>query len=184
MPATQAPPLTRHDYALIPVGSPNYQLIEGDFVMAPSPSSFHQDIAGNLYLLLRNYLHSNPDGKAFMAPIDVYLSDLNVYQPDVLFIRKENRSIIKKHGIEGAPDLVIEVLSKTSAKYDLGPKRAIYTRTGVEELWIVDPDRRILALYRLATDSETPAATYKAADTFSSTLLPGLTISLKEVFAS
>ncbi|EIP97487.1 hypothetical protein OpiT1DRAFT_01927 [Opitutaceae bacterium TAV1] len=184
MPATQAPPLTRHDYALIPVGSPNYQLIEGDFVMAPSPSSFHQSIAGLLYRLIGNYLDTRPIGTVFIAPIDVYLSDLNVYQPDVLFIRKENRSIIKKHGIEGAPDLVIEVLSKTSARYDLGPKRAIYARTGVEELWIVDPDRRTLALYRLATDSETPAATYKAADTFSSTLLPGLTISLKAVFAS
>ena len=182
--STHARPITRHEYALIPFGAPNYQLIEGDLVMAPSPSSFHQDILINLAGLFRDYLRAHPIGKIYVAPLDTYLSDLNVYQPDLLFIRKENYAIIEEHGIEGAPDLVVEILSKTSGKYDLGVKRSVYARTGIEELWIIDPAKRTLALYRLSENADTPAATYRAKQRFTSTLLPGLTIDLPSVFAS
>jgi Uma2 family endonuclease len=182
--STKAPPITRHEYAMIPVGAPNYQLIEGDLVMAPSPGSFHQDILGRLHRLIGNYLDARPVGKIYLAPLDTYLSDINVYQPDLLFIRKENLSIIEEHGIEGAPDLVVEILSKSSSKYDLGPKRSVYARTGVEELWIIDPAKRTLALYRLTENPDTPTATYKARQKFTSGLLPGLTIDLAVVFAT
>ncbi len=96
---------------------------------------------------------------------------------------KDNLRIVGEHGIEGAPNLVVEVLSPTSGKYDLGPKRSVYARTGVEELWIVDPARRTLALYRLIEDADTPAATYRAKQKFTSTLLPGLVLDLAVVFA-
>ena len=152
--------------------------------MAPSPGSYHQDILLNLATLFRDYLRKHPIGKIYVAPLDTYLSDINVYQPDLLFIRKENLGIIEEHGIEGAPDLAIEILSKSSAKYDLGPKRSVYARTGVEELWIIDPAKRTLALYRLAENADTPAATYKAKQKFTSEMLPGLTIDLAAVFAS
>src|SRR5687767_14221500 len=86
--STKARPITRHEYAIIPVGAPNYQLIEGDLVMAPSPGSYHQNIAGRIYRLIGNFLDSHPLGTVFIAPLDVHLSDINVYQPDLLFIRK------------------------------------------------------------------------------------------------
>jgi Uma2 family endonuclease len=79
---------------------------------------------------------------------------------------------------------VVEILSKTSVKYDLGVKRTVYARTGVEELWIVDPAKRTLALYRLGENADTPAATYRAKQQFTSTLLPGLAIDLAAVFAT
>ncbi len=182
--STKARPITRHDYALIPVGAPNHQLIEGDLVMAPSPGPFHQDILFNLARILGNHLAVHPIGKIYIAPLDVHLSDVNVYQPDLLFVAKANLGIIAEHGIEGAPDLVVEILSKTSEKYDLGPKRAVYARTGVEELWIIDPAKRTLALYRLAENADTPVATYRAKQRVTSTLLPGLTIELAAVFAA
>jgi Uma2 family endonuclease len=182
--STKARPITRHEYALIPVGAPNYQLIEGDLVMSPSPSSFHQDILANLLVIFRSYLREHPVGKIYVAPLDTYLSDINVYQPDLLFVRKESFAIIEEHGIEGAPDLAVEILSKSSSKYDLGPKRSVYARTGVEELWIIDPVKRTLALYRLGEQPDTPQATYRAKQKFTSTLLPGLTIDLTDVFAS
>lgn len=128
-------------------------------------------------------LDSQPLGRHFIAPLDVHLSDLNVDQPDLLFVAKDNLRIVGEHGIEGAPNLVVEVLSSTSGKYDLGPKRSVYARTGVEELWIVDPARRTLALYRLIEDADTPAATYRAKQKFTSTLLPGLVLDLAVVFA-
>jgi Uma2 family endonuclease len=182
--STKARPITRHEYALIPVGAPNYQLIEGDLVMSPSPSSYHQDILLNLATLFRGYLREHPIGKIYVAPLDTYLSDINVYQPDLLFIRKENLDIVEEHGIEGAPDLAIEILSKSSAKYDLGTKRSVYGRTGVDELWIIDPAKRTLSLYRFSENTSTPVATYKAKQKFTSDILPGLTIDLAEVFAS
>lgn len=151
--------------------------------MAPSPGSYHQDIVGRIYRLIANHLDVHPIGKIYIAPLDVYLSDINVYQPDLLFIRKENLGIVEEHGVEGAPDLVVEVLSKTSEKYDLGPKRSVYARTGVEELWIIDPTKRTLALYRLAENRETPVATYKAKQKLTSELFPELTIDLAAVFA-
>jgi Uma2 family endonuclease len=182
--STKARPITRHEYVLIPEGAPNHQLIEGDLVVSPSPSSFHQDILINLVTIFRSYLREHPIGKIYVAPLDTYLSDINVFQPDLLFVRKENLPIVEEHGIEGAPDLAIEILSKTTAKYDLGIKRSIYARTGVEELWIIDPAKRTLALYRLAENPETPVATYRAKQKFTSEMFPGLTIELTAVFAS
>ncbi len=181
--STQARPITRHEYAQIPFGAPNYQLIEGDLVMAPSPGSFHQNILLNLAELLRAHLRTRPLGRVFIAPLDVHLSDLNVYQPDLFFIRQANLAIVAEHGIEGAPDLVVEILSKTTEKYDLGLKRAVYARTGVEELWIIDPTKRTLALYRLSENADTPVATYRAEQAFTSALLPGLSVELAAVFA-
>lgn len=181
--STTARPITRDDYALIPEGAPRQELIEGDLIMAPSPTTPHQDIAGRIYLIIANFLHKHPIGRVFIAPLDVYLSDINVFQPDVFFILRDHASIIEEHGIEGAPDLVVEVLSKSRVRFDLGPKRSVYARTGVEELWIVDPTKRTLALYRLAENPNTPIATYKAKQKFSSVLLPGLTIDLAKVFA-
>jgi Uma2 family endonuclease len=184
MPSTLARPITRHEYATIPFGAPNYQLIEGDLVMAPSPGMFHQDIAGKLYCLFANFLLTRPLGRVFIAPLDVHLSDINIYQPDVFFIRRENESIIEEHGVEGAPDLVVEILSKTTEKYDLGIKRSVYARTGVEELWIIDPAKRTVALYRLADNADTPLATYRGEQKFESTVLPGLVIALPALFAT
>ena len=181
--STNAKPVTRYEYALIPTGAPNYQLIEGDLVMAQSPNTFHQEILVNLATSFRTHLRTHPIGKVYIAPLDTFLSDISVYQPDLLFVRKENRSIIEEHGVEGAPDLVVEILSKSSAKYDLGPKRAIYARTGVEEMWVIDPPKRTLSVYRLGEDAENPSATYRRTQSFTSTVLPGLQIVLADIFA-
>jgi Uma2 family endonuclease len=181
--STKARPITRYEYVLVPEGAPRQELIEGDLVMAPSPSSFHQDILLNLAIIFRNFLREHPIGKVYVAPLDTYLSDINVFQPDLLFVRKQNLKIIEEHGLEGAPDLVVEILSKSNSRFDLGPKRSVYARTGVEELWIIDPAKRTLALYRLADNADTPLATYKAKQKFTSEVLPGLTIDLAKVFA-
>ena len=102
-----------------------------------------------------------PD-EVFVAPLDVFLSDINVYQPDVVFISNQRRSILTEHGLEGAPDLAVEVLSPGTARFDKGSKRKVYARTGVKELWLVDPDAKLIHVYQLVKDAETPAATYAA----------------------
>ena len=131
--------------------------------MSPSPSTFHQVVLGRIYSIILRYLEKNPIGEVFIAPLDVFLSDINVYQPDVIFVSNERRSIITDHGIEGAPNLVVEALSPGTARYDKGSKRKTYGRTGVEELWFVEPDARTIQVYLLAKDPETPAATCRSA---------------------
>ncbi|MBA4149193.1 MAG: Uma2 family endonuclease [Verrucomicrobia bacterium] len=174
--------ITRHDYEQLPEGSPRYQLIAGDLVISPSPGRSHQQIVGNIHSILDRYLEVNQTGEAFLAPFDVFLSDINVYQPDVLFIRNENLSIVTEHGIEGGPDLVIEILFPGTARFDRGSKRKVYARTGVKELWLVDPETNRIEVFHLTEDAETPVGTYGTDSVFQSSLLPGLEISAARVF--
>ena len=150
--------------------------------MAPSPDSFHQDIIGNIYFLLRGYLVEHPVGTARVSPSDVQLSDLNVYQPDVYFVSKARKSVLTKQGVTGALDLVVEILSPRTAKLDRDVKRRVYARTGVEELWIVDPEMKTVDVYRFAESAEEPAGTYSGRQKFASPLFPGLQISVAKIF--
>jgi Uma2 family endonuclease len=181
---SNAPAVTRYDYQEMPEGPPYYQVIEGDLVMWPAPDTFHQSIAGRIHGIIWQFLEKHPLGEVFIAPLDVFLTDVNVYQPDVIFISKKRRSIIGKHGIEGAPDLAVEVLSPGTGRFDKGSKRKIYARTGVRELWLVDPEARRIHIYQLARNAEVPAATYDDHATFTSPLLPGLRIKTASVFKS
>src|ERR1051326_985041 len=132
-------PLTVEDYRELPEGPPYYQLIEGDLYMAPSPDRFHQDILGNLHFIMRSHLEKRPSGSVHLAPSDVQLTELNIYQPDLYYVSNARRAILNEQGARGAPDLVVEILSPKTAKLDRGVKREIYARSGVEEMGIVDP---------------------------------------------
>ena len=119
-----------------------------------------------------------------MAPLDIFLGEINVYQPDVIYVSNQRRSILTEHGLEGAPDLAVEVLSPGTARYDKGSKRKVYARTGVRDLWLVDPEAKLIHVYQLTKDAETPAATYDDKAVFTSPLLPGLRIKAASIFIS
>lgn len=181
---SKAPPITRYDYQELPEGPPYFQVIEGDLIMSPSPRTLHQVVAGNIHFIIRQHLNSHPIGHVFLAPLDVFLTEINVYQPDLIFVAEERKSIVTEKGIEGAPNLVVEILSESTARFDKGPKRKIYARTGVQDLWLIDPEVKLIQVYRLAEDPETPVATYDATAVFRSPLLPGLEIAARSIFAS
>ncbi len=174
-------PLTVEDYRLLPETGPRYQLIEGDLFMAPAPDRFHQDIVGNLYHLLRTYLKKRPIGRVYTAPFDVYLDDINAVQPDVLFVAKGN-DILTAQGARGAPDFVVEVLSPKTAHLDKKSKRHVYARSGVNELWLIDPDTETIHVYSLQKDAEKPTKVYSARDTFTSPTFPGLKFKGSAIF--
>jgi Uma2 family endonuclease len=115
------------------------QLIENNLVMSPSPKDLHQRLVTKLTSKLEHYVEHNGLGEVRVAPYDVYLDRKNAYQPDLIFIANENLHKIQENGLHGAPDLVIEVLSPGTAKYDKGKKKTVYERCGVKEYWIVDP---------------------------------------------
>jgi len=132
--------LTYEDYRNAPESErERYELFEGELVMVPSPSEYHQRISVNLEFLLCGFVKQRDLGFVYDAPLDVILSDDTVLQPDILFIGKERAKIIAEEGIRGAPDLVIEILSEATAKRDRTYKKTLYARHGVKEYWLVDP---------------------------------------------
>ncbi|MES3629219.1 MAG: Uma2 family endonuclease, partial [Longimonas sp.] len=122
------------DYQQLPEGAP-YQLIDGSLVMSPAPTSNHQRIVAYLYRAL--YACVEDGGEVLFAPIDVKLSDTNVVQPDLVFVAKERLDVIGEQVIDGAPDLVMEVLSPSTAHHDLTTKKRLYEMHGVQEYWVV-----------------------------------------------
>jgi Uma2 family endonuclease len=174
--------LTVHDYMDLPEGPPYFELVEGSLIMSPAPIYFHQGIAGNIVRILHRYLDANPIGEVLFAPCGVFLTEINAYQPDVFFIRNDRLSIIAEHGIEGAPDLVVEILSPSTAKFDKGPKKKIYTASGVQELWLIDPKLKEVMVYDLKESYETPRVTIRATGSFESPLFPGLQLRGTEIF--
>ncbi len=168
----------------MPQGPPYYQVVEGDLIMSPSPETYHQSIAGRIYPIILRFLEGKPIGEVFIAPLDVFLTDVNIYQPDVVFISNRRRSMITEHGIEGAPDLVMEILSPGTARLDKGSKRKIYGRTGVKELWLVDPVARLIHVYDLSRNPDSPAVTHNEKGVFTTPLLPGLRFRASSIFKS
>ena len=125
------------------------EVIENTLYMTPAPDFFHQELSLELSASIFNEVKSTDAGKCVAAPVDVYLDDSNAYQPDILFIAKENLGIIKEGKIKGTPDLIIEILSPGSAKHDKITKRIVYERNGVKEYFIVDPATKEVLTYYL-----------------------------------
>jgi Uma2 family endonuclease len=124
-----------------------YELIEGEFLMVPSPESFHQDVSRNIEFLLLQHVNENDRGVVYHAPLDVKLTETDVVQPDILFIGENRREIIGDQCIEGPPDLVIEILSPSTAERDLRTKKDMYARENVQEYWIVSPEARTVEIF-------------------------------------
>jgi Uma2 family endonuclease len=122
-------------------------------------------------------------GKIFYAPCDVYLDNENVLQPDILFIAKERLNIIGEKNIQGAPDLVIEILSESSAYRDMVKKKKLYAQFGVKEYWIIDPEEKTVEIYTRKDISFTLIKRFSEKNTLESPLFPGLKIKLLQVFA-
>jgi Uma2 family endonuclease len=170
---TNFPPLTVENYKLLPETGPRYQLIQGDLYMAPAPNRFHQEISRNLGFELHSYLKHNPIGKLFDAPFDVYLDEINVFQPDIIIVLNERLGILTEEGAEGAPDLVVEILSPKTRRLDLANKKQEYARAGVKELWIIDPEPRTVTMHRFNPDGSDMVTELDENQILKSPLLPG-----------
>jgi Uma2 family endonuclease len=169
--------LTYADYAALPDDGRRYEIYEGEIEVTPAPTTRHQRVLGNLYFLLRQHLQDRQSGEVFVAPTDLILSDVTVVQPDLLVVLNDRRHLITERGIEGPPDLVVEVLSPATASRDRGIKMQLYARYGVPHYWLVDPDTRALEAYQLEESGYRLAGTLQGAGHFTSSLLPGLSIS-------
>ncbi len=135
--------LTAEEYYALPDDGQRYELIEGDLIVPPAPNLNHQGVSGELYLLLRSAADAI-DAKVFAAPTDVYLSPDTVVKPDLLVVLQEHAERMAKRGIEGVPDLVVEILSPNNSDRDQQMKARLYAQAGVREYWIVSPEAKVI----------------------------------------
>ena len=178
---------TYEEFMALPEGDPvRYEILDGDLCMTPAPNTRHQDISGNLFGIVWNFLRINPVGKVFSAPYDVVFSKdpPQVAEPDLVFVSKEHSSIIGEKNIQGAPDLLVEILSEGTATRDRRKKHSLYERFGVPEYWIVDPETETAQVFRLVDGHYATALEFGLGDRLETALLPGLSIPLSEVFPS
>ena len=173
---------TYDDYKTLPESGPRYQILDGDLLMTPAPNTVHQMISANLEFLLIQHIRETGNGFILDAPVDVILSDTDVVQPDIIYIRGKNRHRIKKAGIFGPPDLVIEILSLSTEAQDRGIKRKLYARYDVEELWLIDPVEKIVEIYSLQENAEVPMTTVRVNELIQSCVLSGFNVTLSEIF--
>lgn len=177
---TTARKMTYADYVKIPADGHRHEIIEGEWFMTPAPNLNHQGIVGNVHLTVGTHVVLHKLGRVFVAPTDVVLSEHDVVEPDIVFVSKDRLSILTEPNIQGAPDLVIEVLSPSTAALDRGRKLALYERAGVKECWLVDPSARVIEIHEMGSPRRTRI--YKEGQTFESALLPGLILEVSAIF--
>ncbi len=160
-----------------------YELLNGEIVKRASPNHPHQNLSAELFIFLGVFVKQNKLGKLYSAPFDVVLDDENVPQPDIFFISKERDFIIDPNGpIMGAPDLIIEITSPSTARVDRGDKKDLYERFQVKEYWIADPRNASIEVYNLV-DGRYKLVSYAAIEgEIESKVLPELGLKMEEVF--
>lgn len=173
--------VTYDDYARMPDDGQRYELSDGVLeLMSPAPSPKHQVIGSTMQHFLLNNCQS--DYFIINAPVDLILSPTEVRQPDLLAIHRSRAGMITKRGIEGIPDLVVEILSPHSLKRDKHHKLTVYARYGIPEYWIVDPANEALEQYALTELGHyTLGALYDREDTVTSERLPCAAFTMGEI---
>ena len=147
--------LTYEDYVDLPDDGRRYEILDGELEVSPAPAPRHQAVSLNLVWILHGHVQERGLGSVYYAPIDVILADTSIVQPDLVFIVAGRESIVSGRGIEGPPDLAVEILSPWSVRRDRVAKAALYARHGIRHYWIVDPDGRVIEVY------EADAAEYR-----------------------
>ena len=172
---------TYQDYAKTPE-SERYELLDGELIMAAAPNMAHQstqsNLGGEFYILVRDA----DLGWVYFSPTDVYLSDTDVVQPDLLFISKARSHIRTGKNIRGAPDLVVEILSPTTSARDWGYKHDLYEKHGVKEYWLVDPYAKQVIVKLLKDGRFEIVGVYREDDILRSPTLDGLELDLSKIF--
>lgn len=173
---------TYDDYALLPEGA-KYQLVDGEIIEMSTPIVAHQNAVLNLAFEFEKHNRAKKLGRVLIAPMDVFLDIYNTFQPDVMFISNERRSIIGTDIVRGAPDLVIEILSPSTAYYDLRKKMPTYFKFGVKECWIIDVSEGSVERYALVEGEATRISKATGSEKIVTPILPELDLSAEQIFA-
>jgi Uma2 family endonuclease len=160
-----------------------YEVIDGQLYVTPPPITEHQGAASALHGYIWHYVRERQLGRVYFALIGVVLDDENGLQPDLVYVARERLEIVSRRGIEGAPDLVVEILSPSTRARDRGIKLRRYAAAGVPHYWIVDPRTRALEAYHLGERGYALTGKHGPGSVFHPELFPGLAIPIDDLWA-
>jgi Uma2 family endonuclease len=173
---------TYDDYCLLPNDGWIYEVIEGELYMSPAPFTRHQLCKGNLFAAFWNHNQKHDAGIVLDAPTDVILSKRAApVQPDILFVAKRRQKIVKEERVEGAPDLVVEILSPWNWIVDRRKKFNVYAKAGVREYWLIDPEARTIELFFLRKGTFALVGKYGVGEFVHSQVLHGFKVKVEDV---
>jgi Uma2 family endonuclease len=175
--------LTYRDLEAFPDDNLRRELIDGELVVTPAPATRHQGVVVALVFALETYRRQR-GGRVYPAPTDVYFSDVNVVEPDVLYVKAENVERVEARFVRSAPDLVVEVSSPSTRRLELVRKRELYERYAVPEYWYVDLDADRVEVYRLRDGRYGTPALLGSGEVIESPNLPGLSVPVGELLAA
>jgi Uma2 family endonuclease len=173
--------LTYDDYCLLPNNGRRYEVIDGELFVTPSPRRAHQNVVTQLSYYLVEFVRREERGRVYVAPFDVVFSLFDVVEPDILYVSKERASVVTEKNVQGAPDLVVEVLSVTTAEIDRTTKLKLYARYGVLEYWMIDPEECTAEIYRREARGFERVAKLQPSDSLTTPLLPGFSVLLRKL---
>lgn len=175
-------PYTYAEYAALPPDGRRWELIDGDFEVIPAPAPRHQTVSRHLQFELMQALEETGVAHVYNAPIDVILSQTDVLQPDLVILRADRAHLVSERGIEGPPDIVVEILSPSTRVIDRRVKSRTYARYGVPEYWIVDGDIGLIELYRLGAEGYVIERRFDRASKLETPRFPELHVDLMRAF--
>ena len=175
--------LTYADYCALPDDGLRYEIVDGLLFAEPSPRRAHQKAVGNLFAILHAHVRAHGLGEVYVAPFDVILDPRTTVVPDLVFVVRDRLKIVAERGVEGAPDLLVEVLSPGTARRDRVRKLNAYARYGVRHYWLLDPEAKTVEAFELVDGAYRLAAAVGGDDELRPGVFPGLAISLPILFA-
>lgn len=173
--------VTYEDLASFADDNVRREIIDGELFVTAAPFLRHQRVLRRLLLAFDRHIQEHGGGEVFMAPADVVFSQINVVEPDLLFIAKDQLEIMTEKNVQGAPALIAEVVS--DSRMDRVRKRDLYARFGVPEYWVVDPDADRVEVYRLDDGSYPKPQLFEPGDVLAYARLPGLQVDVAALFA-
>ncbi|HLQ28725.1 MAG TPA: Uma2 family endonuclease [Ktedonobacteraceae bacterium] len=173
---------TYDDYAALPDDGNRYEIVNGVLIMAPAPSPEHQSIAVRIAYYMFPHIDLAGIGKLFTAPIDVDLGPKNVFQPDIVVMLNNHLDRVQEKKIVGAPDLVVEIASPSTAAYDRLTKYEKYAHAGITEYWIVKPTRRTVEVLVLEGEEYRSLGIFRGEQTLPSRIVPNLPVGVERFF--
>jgi len=159
-----------------------YELLNGELVKKSSPSPLHQRVSRNLLVALNTFIVGKKLGEVFYSPIDVFLDDYNVPQPDLVFVSDARKEIISDDGILGIPDMVIEIISPSSFKRDRVDKMKLYKKHQIPEFWLIDPNNTSVEIYTFQENDYDVFSLAVQSGTVQSKVLPEFTLEVSTLF--
>ena len=175
--------LTYDDYVrLTPSDSGNYELHNGQIIYMASPIPAHQKVSMRLSSRLFNHIDRHKLGEILTAPMDVVFTPNDTVQPDILFLSNERMHLLGNKKIEGAPDLVVEILSPSNSPKEMGYKKILYEMCGVREYWVINYDKKTLAQYENVDGEFFMRCIFQKTDTLTALCIKDFQTPMNELF--